>query len=361
MTLLLALVLSNGSFAQDDARRTLHKSEREERRILTELNDIEQELYDVEREINELHARGDNLDHERMLNEDELLRAQGTLDDEAERVSGLIHALYRINKLGFARVVFSAEDPHELRRRTRYLAALLRETEQVVSRFRDRVDMKRGAVKRVDSDRSALAALQAEVRLKEARLRDERARHLALLEGIRSDKTLAMQVLRERAASGSLDSLGGSWSTDEPVAAASDPFAAQAGKLGWPITPKSILRGFGRYTTSEGASAKNLGIDLGAEKHTPVRVVADGVVQDVTFIPGYGMTAIVDHGDGFKTVYAHLGRANVKKGKRVTKAQVIGTAGETGVTDDLGARVHFEVRRNDTAQDPMRWLGPKPN
>ncbi|MCP4804696.1 MAG: peptidoglycan DD-metalloendopeptidase family protein [Proteobacteria bacterium] len=360
MTLLLTFFLQNGSYAQDDAHRTLHKSEREERRILTELNDVEQELFEVEREINSLHERADSLEHERMLNEDELLRAQGTLDGEAERVSGLIHALYRINKLGFARVVFSADDPHELRRRTRYLSALLRETEQVVSQFRTRVDVKKGAVKRVDGDRSALAALQAEVRLKEARLRDERARHLALLDGIRADKTMAMQVLRERSQSGMLP-LGGSY--DEPVTSSTGAtFASMAGELKWPITPKSILRGFGRHTDPEtGQSTKNLGIDLGAEKHTPVRAVAAGVVQDVTFIPGYGMTAIVDHGDGFKTVYAHLGRANVKKGKRVEKAQVIGTAGETGVTDGLGARVHFEVRRNDTAQDPMRWLGPKPN
>lgn len=360
MILALALLVSPGTFAQDDAQRTLHRSEREERRILIELNDIETELFEVDREITELHERADALEQERMLNEDELLRAQGTLDSEAERVSGLIHALYRVNKLGFARVVFSADDPHELRRRTRYLSALLRETEQVVRAFRDRVEVKRGAVRQVDTDRSALAALQAEVRLKEARLRDERARQLALLEGIRSDKTMAMQVLRERMQSGDL-ALGGSYTSGGLDVGETVPFSSLAGKLQWPIAPKSILQGYGRHTDPSGASVKNLGIDLGAEKHTPVRAVAAGVVQNVTFIPGYGMTAIIDHGNDFKTVYAHLGRANVKQGKRVEKGQVIGTAGETGVTDDLGARVHFEVRRNDTPQDPMRWLGAKPN
>jgi len=358
MTLLFAFLIS--AFAQDvDPRRTLQKAERNERRILTELNDVEAELYEVEREISDLGERGQELEQERMLNEDELMRAQAALDDEADQISGLIHALYRINRRGFARIVFSAEDPHDLRRRTRYLASLLRATEGVVHRFRDQVDVKRAAVDRVDTDRAALAALQAEVRLKEARLRDERARRLALLDEIKGDKTMALSALRERTQAG-VD-LSAQLEHYEAAVEPSggEPFSSLAGKMRWPVSG-DILRGYGRYVDEKtGGAGKNLGVTILTPKHTPVRIVADGVVLNVTFLTGYGQTIIVDHGDGFKTVYAHLGRAQVKVGKKVKRGDVIGLAGETGVTDGKGSRLHFEVRRYDTPQDPMRWLGSK--
>ena len=357
---MLLFVLLLNAFAQDpaDPRRTLHKAERNERLILSELNDVEAQLYEVEREIAELAERGQELEQERMLNEDELMRAQAALDDEAEEISGLVHALYRINRRGFARIVFSAEDPHDLRRRTRYLAALLRETESVVRRFREQVEVKRAAVDRVDTDRAALAALQAEVRLKEARLRDDRARRLALLDEIKTDKTAALSALRERTQAG-VDLSGELEHYEASVDGSAEPFATLAGKMRWPVSG-DILRGYGRYVDEKtGTASKNLGITILAPKHTPVRVVADGTVLDVRFLTGYGQTIIVDHGDGFKTVYAHIGRAQVKRGKAVKRGDVIGLAGETGVTDGKGSRLHFEVRRYDTPQDPMRWLGSK--
>lgn len=359
MTLLLAFFL-NASAQDADPRRTLHKAERNERRILTELNDVEAQLYEVDREIDELSERNQELEQERMLNEDELMRAQAQLDDQAGEVSGLIHALYRINRRGFARIVFSAEDPHDLRRRTRYLSSLVRETEVVVRRYREQVEVKRAAVDRVDTDRAALAALQAEVRLKEARLRDDRARRLALLSEIKTDKSTALSALRERTQAGvDMGETLALYDAGDAVERTGEPFAALAGKMRWPVNG-DILRGYGRYVDERtGQSSKNLGVTVLCPKHTPIRVVADGIVSNVQFFPGYGQTMIVDHGDGFKTVYAHVGKVNLKVGKSVNKGDVIGLAGETGVTDGKGARLHFEVRRYDTPQDPMRWLGSK--
>ncbi len=359
MMLLLLFLVS--AFAEDlDPRRTLHKAERNERRILSELNDVEAQLYEVQQEINQLSERGQELEQERMLNEDELMRAQAALDEQADEISGLIRALYHINRRGFARIVFSAEDPHDLRRRTRYLSSIIRETEVVVRRFRNQVELKRGAVDRVDTDRAALAALQAEVRLKEARLRDDRARRLALLEEIKTDKTTALGALRERTQAGvDMGETLALYDAGDAGKSGSEPFATLAGKMRWPVSG-DILRGYGRYIDEKtGGDAKNHGVTILAPKHTPIRVVADGVVSNLQFFPGYGQTIIVDHGDGFKTVYAHLGKSQVKLGKQVKRGDVIGLAGETGVTDGKGSRLQFEVRRYDTPQDPMRWLGSK--
>ncbi len=361
MTLLL-LVLLSASPAQDEAAsaeqdpvRSLKLAEREERKVLAELSEVEQQLYEVEGEIEDLQIHIDEVEQQRMLNEDELLRSQASLDERGERIGGLLEALYKVNRRGFARIVFSAEDPSDLRRRTRYLLALLSETESVITHFSDQVDLKKAAVARVDTDRAALAALQAEIRLKEARLRDERARRLNILEEIRSDKVLAQQALRERSqAAGDMnDNTGSSYQADEA-------FQGLAGKLRWPVNGQ-LLRGFGKYTDpATGVQARNLGLDILAAKHTPVRAVAAGTVSRSGWVNGYGMTIILDHGDGFKTVYTHLGSSKVRQGQAVAKGAIVGTVGETGVTDDRGPRLHFEVRRGDSPQNPTLWLGPKP-
>ena len=360
MTLLflafLASPIAQGE-PSSDPTRDLKKAEHQERQILAELSEVEQQLYEVEQEIEQLQVRIDEVEQERLLNEDELLRAQASLDERSERIGGLLEALYKVNKRGFARIVFSAEDPSDLRRRTRYLLALLEETESVISRFGDQVEIKRAAVERVDTDRAALAALQAEIRLKEARLRDDRARRLSLLEEVRSNKALALQALGERnRATVELDQVSNTYSAP----ATAEPFQSLAGKLRWPVNGQ-LLRGYGKYTDpSTGVETRNQGLDIIAPKHTPVRVVAAGSVIGSGWLNGYGMYVIVDHGDDFRTVYSHLGSSKVRQGQQVTKGAIIGTVGETGVTDEHGPRLHFEVRRMDSAQNPTHWLGPKP-
>jgi septal ring factor EnvC (AmiA/AmiB activator) len=359
MTLVLLALLASPT-AQDEADqdpvRTLKIAEREERKVLAELSEVEQQLYEVEREIEELQVRIDEVEQQRMLNEDELLRSQASLDERGQRIGGLIEALYKVNRRGFARIVFSAEDPSDLRRRTRYLLALLSETETVISRFSDQVELKKASVARVDTDRAALAALQAEIRLKEARLRDERARRLSILEEVRSDKVLALQVLRER---------DGNDAFQDPGPTVGGPtyeesFQSLGGKLRWPVNGQ-LLRGFGKYTdAATGVETRNQGLDILAPKHTPVRSVAAGTVLRSGWVNGYGMTVILDHGEDFRTVYAHLGTSKVRQGQQVSKGAIVGTVGETGVTDDRGPRLHFEVRRRDSAQNPTNWLGPKP-
>jgi murein DD-endopeptidase MepM/ murein hydrolase activator NlpD len=87
--------------------------------------------------------------------------------------------------------------------------------------------------------------------------------------------------------------------------------------------------------------------------------VGDGYVQYAGFIDAYGLTVVVNHDPAHATVYANLNQLNVSEGQVVRRGEVLGVVGETGVTDGGGPRLHFEVRYNQTPQDPLTWLGPK--
>jgi len=96
----------------------------------------------------------------------------------------------------------------------------------------------------------------------------------------------------------------------------------------------------------------HLGVDYGAPIGTPVRSVADGVVEFAGVQNGYGNVVQVLHGQQRSTLYAHLSRIQVRKGQKVQQGQAVGAVGMTGWS--TGPHLHFEFRVAGQHQDPLR-------
>jgi len=123
--------------------------------------------------------------------------------------------------------------------------------------------------------------------------------------------------------------------------------------LPWPTPTTSLLHGYGTYRNPEtGTTLENPGIDIKAPMGTRVTCVAKGEVSSVTWLPGYGSLVIVDHGNGFRTVYANLATVSVKSGSSVQSGTVVGSSGE----NIDGKLVHFEVWYGRERQNPLTYL-----
>lgn len=97
------------------------------------------------------------------------------------------------------------------------------------------------------------------------------------------------------------------------------------------------------------------GIDFSAAKGTEAYATGDGVVCDVERNEwGYGNMVTIDHGYGYKTRYAHLQKAAVRKGQKVKRGQKIGYIGDSGKT--TGVHLHYEVLKNDVPVDPINFF-----
>ena len=97
------------------------------------------------------------------------------------------------------------------------------------------------------------------------------------------------------------------------------------------------------------------GIDFSAELGTEAYATGDGVVADVESNEwGYGIMVIIDHGFGYKTRYAHLQKAKVRKGQKVKRGQLVGLIGSTGKA--TGVHLHYEVLKNDVQIDPINFF-----
>ena len=96
------------------------------------------------------------------------------------------------------------------------------------------------------------------------------------------------------------------------------------------------------------------GIDIEAEKGEPIRSVFKGTVIFSNWFKGYGNMIIIDHGNSYYTVYAHLEETFKTKGDEVDTAEVIATVGDTGSM--TGVKLYFEVRHHGKPMNPLSWL-----
>ena len=118
----------------------------------------------------------------------------------------------------------------------------------------------------------------------------------------------------------------------------------------WPVDGK-IVKGFGpQWNPKLNTTLHNPGVDIATNPTASVRSVFDGLVTTITFISGYGTTVIVDHNDGYFTVFTHLDNLLVTKNMLVKEGQKIGFISKESQV------VHFEIWGNNQTLNPKEWL-----
>lgn len=126
-----------------------------------------------------------------------------------------------------------------------------------------------------------------------------------------------------------------------------------AREFAWPVASGTLSSPFGmRHGTM------HKGVDIAAPEGTAVRAAGSGTVIYAGRLRGYGNVVILQHNGGYSTVYAHNERNFVRAGQSVARGQAIAEIGATGRA--TGPNLHFEVRYNNEAENPMAFL-PNPN
>jgi len=98
------------------------------------------------------------------------------------------------------------------------------------------------------------------------------------------------------------------------------------------------------------------GVDIAAPSGTPIRAVGAGVVVSAGPADGYGIAVLIDHGNGYLTLYGHMSAVTVTAGQKVKAGDQIGREGSTG--HSTGPHLHFEVHKGTYKNpiEPTRWM-----
>jgi septal ring factor EnvC (AmiA/AmiB activator) len=128
------------------------------------------------------------------------------------------------------------------------------------------------------------------------------------------------------------------------------PFAEQRGELPWPVEG-TVLNGFGK--PREGGGSWD-GVLLEAPAGAPVRAVYNGRVVYADWLSTYGLVLILEHGDGYMTLYGHNGALLRDVGDWVAPGEAIAEVGNSG--GQAGPGLYFGIFRDGAAIDPERWI-----
>jgi septal ring factor EnvC (AmiA/AmiB activator) len=378
IALLFALALAAGGVPAQDDDKAAREAELKAR--LEAVRD-EQRRIDVER----AGVRGQSQDLVAKLREDELaiarvaaeiatlderITAQGAevarLDAEAagiearlatqrDALAALLRSAYAAGRHERLRILFAPEDIGRIERALAY------------HRYLQRDRVARIAVLRGDLE--ALAAVRTAAQAAARVLADdraERAAQVAALEEARAARAATLAALQARIADATqrLAALGKDERglidliarlrdaiADIPkVLAGAEPFASLRGRLPWPAAGR-VLERFGAATTGGHPSE---GVLIEARRGTPVRAVSHGRIAFADWMAGYGLLLIVDHGDGYMSLYAHNEAVRAEVGDWVSAGEVIAEAGNSGGRSDSG--LYFELRAKGRPVDPAGWL-----
>lgn len=355
-----------------DPQSELARARAEERGILDQLAQLDSQLAQLGAEAAMLQGRVSELQDLREQHATRLHAADRRLEALKSEVRTQLRLLYRMHRQGLAPVLFGAQDPTDLRRRARYLVALLESDLLKLRDFRNTLAERKAAVLSVEESLGELNQLRATLEAKEQEIRDQREVKVELMERARTRKDLALRVIAEYdAARGGfvrqLDAGADRWgtggaATDWMGVAPPQLGGAQAlqfrdayGQLPWPVSGR-VVRRFGTTTDpATGQRIQSSGVAIASNLGESVRAVFRGQVIMAGYVKGLGETVAVRHGD-YTTVYTHLNGRAVASEQIVEQGQVIGFVGNSGLTRGEGFRLGFELRYNKTPQDPLPWL-----
>jgi septal ring factor EnvC (AmiA/AmiB activator) len=269
-------------------------------------------------------------------------------------------ALYKLNWLGKFHVLASAESLQELLQRKTAIERILAYDEMVIKALRDnRLDL--ATVRsRLEANRNEKRRRADEYQKQIKKIAVERTQRAKLLAHVRKKKSAQLAAIESlKQAARDLDEkikkLGvGSTSAAAQEHTAAEPFQAYKGLLKMPVKGK-IVSLFGKFkNTSYQVLNFRSGIEIQTDRGEPIAAVYAGKILYADWFKGYGNMVIIDHGENYYTVYAHIEETFKSTGDNVEAGEVIATVGDTGSI--TGPKLYFEVRHHGKPLDPMQWL-----
>lgn len=339
-------------------KQEITKVQKKEGSVLQSLEKIEEALERKNAELKRVNSKLEVILADMQKKEDEAEKIASSLRTRRELLKRRARALYKWRKSGSPFVLLNGSlSVTGLMQRRRYLQLTLAYDQDLVKFLRGESARQEAVGKElarkregVDEQRRALVEIQESVRL-------EREKKKEVLSSLRREKDAHVRALKElEQAALRLQKMMDEISRRSVVqpAPAGAGFEAMRGRLDLPVRGE-VMGGFGKTRHPEfSAELFRKGIDIEAPIGEEIRAVEAGKVVFADRFSGYGRMIIIDHGQRYYSVYAHLSDLIKKTGEPVQKGDPIGLVGDS---DSLaGARLYFEIRKDGKPVDPLPWF-----
>ncbi len=355
----------------------IHATQQREDGLRNQIADVTSRIRTLEHEVGDVSTRLQSLEADLALHQErldkltQLFRLQTKrlhflerqYKASVERLNQRLVDIYQTDDIDTLAVVFAADNFQDLLDQIDYLKQIGSLDKRIARAVGESKQQMQQAQQRT---RKVKDSVESETRIISARadqqrsVRDELVSAQGRLSTIRRDQKISLASLsaEERAAAGEMDALQvqsanlaaqirAAQQRSSPTTSPGDTTPSAAGLI-WPVA--------GPVTSPFGWRWGRLheGIDIGVAAGTPIHAAASGTVIYCGWMEGYGNLVVIDHGGGLATAYAHQSSIAVTCGQSVGQGSTVGYVGSTG--HSTGPHLHFEVRINGSAVDPMGYL-----
>lgn len=341
--------------------RSISKLEKKLRSRDKQKDSLQNELKKVEVEASQLKGNLRKLGKEirTVVAELSILRHQETdlqarIVQQADVIAEQIAAAHKLGDQEPIKLLLNQENPQQLARVFKYYDYFLQARSEKIASYMNDVESLTEVIARISSQQLALKRSQSDLKSGQEKLRGRVAKRSVTLKqldaSLVSDKKKLGSLQRERSELEEILSAVEEAVADMTLPSNYQPFLSRKGKLGWPLKGR-VAHSYGSQRSGE---LRWEGWLISASAGTAVNAVHNGRIVFSNYLRGFGLLAIVDHGDGYMTLYAHNQELLKDTGDWVQSNELVARAGDTGGLSKPA--LYFEIRSQGKPADPKVWL-----
>jgi septal ring factor EnvC (AmiA/AmiB activator) len=355
----------------EEKRESIKLLRQKEKNAYQELLDLEERLDLTRRSLRQLKLTENKMEEELRIKEESLGETNAQLMLYRDQFKSRWREIYKHRRWNPVAVIFDASSLADLTRRYHLVQMVMKRDAENLSRILNTKEISEEKEKYLKEKRTELAQLERRKTVEENSCSLQLQEKNRIIQQIRSEKdafaqtvsqleknaaqlekvVIGVQPKNPAGAEGIVER-----SNEMKPAASEGFFVISKGKLPWPIRGK-VVSHFGEQIDPQFQTRiKNTGIEIECAAGGEVAAVAEGRVIYSSSLRGYGNLVILEHDDGYYTLYARLAEIWVSLDQEVERLQTIGTVGENGLS--LQPALHFEVRAGKQPQNPLEWLRP---
>jgi septal ring factor EnvC (AmiA/AmiB activator) len=345
----------------EEKKRKTEEAQRKEASVLQQVEEADHRIKLRREALAAVNAKLREKDREIADTSASLQRLRERMAQRADSIRSRLRLMYKAGPNGQLKLLLASSGYNDLLARSASLRWISRREYQLLEGHRVDHSRLETTEARLVQVRGELQGYQREIAAKLTAVRDERVKKNRLLARVRSEKAVYERAVGELEKSAQrIEGLLRGFEARRRAAASvrAQPSGAGLGRfkgrLNWP-SDGDVVGLFGRQKHPRfNTYVQRKGIEIRAAQGSVIRSVADGVVAFADWMRGYGLLTIVDHGEGFFSLYAHASKLLVNVGEAVRADQPIGEIGDTGLTGEN--TLYFELRQRGEALDPLAWL-----
>ncbi len=343
-----------------EKRKRADEAEKKRESVLQSIQSLDERLVHHRQDHEDISKKLRKKDLELEEITEQLNGMRASIQERREAILARFRAQYMEGRFGYIKALLTAESYGDFQRRGQYLSAVSQKDYELLGTFR--VDMARmeQAERQRGEARAGLVAFKQHVEKQLADIRELQREKKVYLVKITHERDSYDRTVEELERSASrVDSMLHEMETRRRTTAMHPPTVSSVpqgvkGGLPWPAEGQ-VVSFFGRqkHATFD-TYVQRKGIEIRTAEGSLIHAVMRGTVVYADWLKGYGLVIILDHANGFFSLYAHASKILTRTGEQVVERQAIGETGDTGVIGEN--TLYFELREGAEPVDPLHWL-----